>query len=205
MFESSHWRCFIFSRIKFLQISYIDRCPLLKHLIQESAEWSIWQKNIFSGVYLRGPKIRSTYFRVPLYVFTGLCLLSDSLEQGLIGGRGGDLTGKWKRVFPCWLVCLREHRRTQATLNKHMFHSWLSELDWINCGINFLMNNLPNWWKHKTAMMVSPLINFAPIRESHNVLLAQLLQSISENTFRASCHLIWIFGVAVYCIEITTI
>ena len=50
-------------------------------------------------------------------------------------------------------------------------------------------------------MMVSPLINFAPIRESHNVLLAQLRQSISENAFRASCHLIWIFRVAVYCIE----
>ena len=164
------------------------------------------KKNIFSGEYLRGPKIRSTYFRVPLYVFTGLCLLSDSLEQGLIGGRGGDLIGKWKRVFPCWPVCLREHRRTQATLNKHV------SLVALRVGLNKLwykfldeQTNLPNWWKHKTAMMVSPLINFAPIRESHNVLLAQLLESISENAFRASCHSIWIFGVAVYCIEITTI
>lgn len=157
MFESSHWRCFIFSRIKFLQISYIDRFPLLKHLKQESPEWSILQKNIFSGVLFAGSQDTFHLFSGTINVFTGLCLLSDSLEQRLIGGRRGDLTGKWKRVFPCWLVCLREHRRTQATLNKHMFHSWLSELDWINCGINFLMNKpicqtdgstRRRWWCH---------------------------------------------------------
>jgi len=40
-------------------------------------------------------------FSGAINVFMGLSLLSDSLEQGLNGGRGGDLTGKWKRVFPC--------------------------------------------------------------------------------------------------------